>query len=715
MRVLTVVFVSECRAIYNMCTQKPPYDYSQELYDRYEAAFNQYIHSKVLPTLVEKKGEYMLKSLVTRWENHKIMVRWLSRFFNYLDRYFVQRHHIPTLKDVGVGCFRRLVYDEVKPSMRAAVLELIEKERDGEKVDRALIKNVIAIFVEMGLGTMSAYETDFEKDLLSHTAAFYGRKATQWIAEDSCPAYLIKAEECIVSELERVQTYLHQNTESKLISQVETNLLAQFETELLEKENSGCAALLIDDKTEDLSRMFRLFSSVPKGLQPIADIFKAHIQKEGMALVTSADQAAATMKEKKEEKPTSSSTSIEQSFTRSTIELYDKYNGYVKTCFGDSSQFNRALKEAFEFFLNKGVDGNSTAQLLADFSDKLLRKGGSEKLSDEKMEETLDKVVKLLGYISDKDLFGEFYRKKLSRRLLQDSSASQDYERSILSKLKTQCGTQFTSRMEGMVTDLQLARETQDAFERWVDEEPETRKTAIELNVTILTHGFWPQYKLIELALPEELIQCVEVFKEFYDKRMSQRKLSWVYSLGQVVMTVKYNSKSIEMVMQTFQCAILLLFRTETEVTVTSVCEKLKMPAEDAKRALHSLSCGKYKILIKSPEGKTIAPEDVFTFNDKFTDRSRRIKIPMPPVDEKKATVEHVETDRRHAIDAAIVRVMKTRKSLAYSQLLIEVVSQLQQKFSPEMKMIKQRIEEMINREYLERDRENQSVFKYVA
>ena len=46
---------------------------------------------------------------------------------------------------------------------------------------------------------------------------------------------------------------------------------------------------------------------------------------------------------------------------------------------------------------------------------------------------------------------------------------------------------------------------------------------------------------------------------------------------------------------------------------------------------------------------------------------------------------------------------------------MIEVVSQLQQKFSPEMKMIKQRIEEMINREYLERDKENQNVFKYVA
>lgn len=35
----------------------------------------------------------------------------------------------------------------------------------------------------------------------------------------------------------------------------------------------------------------------------------------------------------------------------------------------------------------------------------LLLQGGMEKLSDEAIEETLDKVVKLLAFISDKDLF----------------------------------------------------------------------------------------------------------------------------------------------------------------------------------------------------------------------------------------------------------------------------------------------------------------------
>ena len=74
--------------------------------------------------------------------------------------------------------------------------------------------------------------------------------------------------------------------------------------------------------------------------------------------------------------------------------------------------------------------------------------GGSEKLSDEEIEATLEKVVRLLAYISDKDLFAEFFRKKLARRLLQEKSSSDEHERSILTRLKEQCGAQFTSKVQ---------------------------------------------------------------------------------------------------------------------------------------------------------------------------------------------------------------------------------------------------------------------------
>jgi hypothetical protein len=44
------------------------------------------IHLQVLPSLRDKKDEKLLRELHRRWDNHNVMTRWLSRFFNYLDR-----------------------------------------------------------------------------------------------------------------------------------------------------------------------------------------------------------------------------------------------------------------------------------------------------------------------------------------------------------------------------------------------------------------------------------------------------------------------------------------------------------------------------------------------------------------------------------------------------------------------------------------------------
>jgi len=708
-------YINLYTTIYNMCTQKPPHDFSQQLYERYREAFNAYIISDVLPALREKQGEYMLKELVKRWDNHKIMVRWLSRFFNYLDRYYIQRHNLAQLKDVGMLCFRDLVYSELKKNVKDAVLALVDKERDGEQVDRALVKNILGIFVEMGMGGMEAYEQDFEAHLLTNTAAFYSRKASVWIDEDSCPDYLVKAEDCLKREKERVGHYLHASSESKLLKEVEKEVLAAYETQLLEKEHSGCAVLLRDDKTEDLARMFRLFKRIPAGLPPVADIFKKHVEKEGVTLVKQAEDAAGAKKDPgAKDKAAAAAQSTEQVFVRSVIQLHDKYLQYVIDCFSNDSLFHRALKEAFEVFCNKGVAGSTSAELLATFCDKLLQKGSSEKLSDEEVETTLEKVVKLLAYISDKDLFAEFYRKKLSRRLLFDRSANDDHERSILTKLKTQCGAQFTSKMEGMVTDLQIAKDNQKEFEKWLDDD-DTRRPKMEFGVTVLTTGFWPTYKFTELALPEECVRCVSTFKEFYEKKLQHRKLTWIYGLGQVSMKGNFSSKPIELNINLFQAAILLLFNEQGSLKYTEIRDRLGLPDEDMARNLHSLSCAKYKLLLKEPENKSINQEDVFTYNEKFTDRMRRIKIPLPQIDDKKKVEADVDKDRRYAIDAAIVRTMKSRKVLPHQQLVLEVVQQLTKMFKPDFKIIKKRIEDLIARDYLERDKDNPNVFKYMA
>jgi cullin 1 len=696
--------------IYNMCTQKPPQDYSQQLYDRYRESFEEYINSKVLPALREKHEEFMLKELVKRWDNHKIMVRWLSRFFNYLDRYFIARRSLPALSEVGLMCFRDLVYAEMKVNVKDAVIALIDREREGEQIDRALLKNVLGIFVEIGMGSMDAYETDFEAFMLGDTGAYYSRKASSWIQEDSCPDYMLKAEECLKREKERVGHYLHASSEQKLLEKVQQELLTQYETELLEKEHSGCHTLLRDDKVDDLSRMYRLFCRIPKGLEPVAAIFRQHVTDEGTALVKQAEDAASNRKAEKKD----TVGAQEQAFVRKVIELHDKYLQYVSECFVNHSLFHKALKEAFEVFCNKGVAGSTSAELLATFCDNLLKKGGSEKLSDEAIEDTLEKVVKLLAYISDKDLFAEFYRKKLARRLLFDKSANDDHERSILTKLKQQCGGQFTSKMEGMVTDLTLARENQSSFEEYLNENTSSNP-GIDLTVTVLTTGFWPSYKSSDLALPAEMVKCVEVFKEFYQTKTKHRKLTWIYSLGTCNISGKFDAKPIELIVTTYQAAVLLLFNAADRLSYNDIKNQLNLTDEDIVRLLHSLSCAKYKILNKDPNTKAVGQNDSFEFNTKFTDKMRRIKIPLPPMDEKKKVIEDVDKDRRYAIDASIVRIMKSRKQLPHQQLVSECVEQLQRMFKPDFKVIKKRVEDLITREYLERDKENPNVFKYVA
>ncbi|KAH9683385.1 Cullin-1 [Citrus sinensis] len=696
--------------IYNMCTQKPPHDYSQQLYDKYRESFEEYISATVLPSIREKHDEFMLRELVKRWSNHKVMVRWLSRFFHYLDRYFIARRSLPPLNEVGLTCFRDLVYTELNGKVRDAVITLIDQEREGEQIDRALLKNVLDIFVEIGMGQMDYYENDFETAMLKDTAAYYSRKASNWILEDSCPDYMLKAEECLKREKDRVSHYLHSSSEPKLLEKVQHELLSVYANQLLEKEHSGCHALLRDDKVEDLSRMFRLFSKIPRGLDPVSNIFKQHVTAEGTALVKLAEDAASNKKAEKRDVVGLQ----EQVFVRKVIELHDKYLAYVNDCFQNHTLFHKSLKEAFEVFCNKGVAGSSSAELLATFCDNILKKGGSEKLSDEAIEEMLEKVVKLLAYISDKDLFAEFYRKKLARRLLFDKSANDDHERSILTKLKQQCGGQFTSKMEGMVTDLTLARENQTSFEEYLSNNPNANP-GIDLTVTVLTTGFWPSYKSFDLNLPAEMVKCVEVFREFYQTKTKHRKLTWIYSLGTCNLLGKFESRTTELIVTTYQASALLLFNSSDRLSYSEIMTQLNLSDDDVVRLLHSLSCAKYKILNKEPNTKTISPTDHFEFNSKFTDKMRRIKIPLPPVDEKKKVIEDVDKDRRYAIDASIVRIMKSRKVLGHQQLVLECVEQLGRMFKPDFKAIKKRIEDLITRDYLERDKSNPNMFRYLA
>lgn len=67
-------------------------------------------------------------------------------------------------------------------------------------------------------------------------------------------------------------------------------------------------------------------------------------------------------------------------------------------------------------------------------------------------------------YIEDKDVFQKFYSKMLAKRLIHFSSASDDAEANMISRLKDACGYEYTSKLQRMFQDMALSKDLNDAY-----------------------------------------------------------------------------------------------------------------------------------------------------------------------------------------------------------------------------------------------------------
>jgi hypothetical protein len=69
---------------------------------------------------------------------------------------------------------------------------------------------------------------------------------------------------------------------------------------------------------------------------------------------------------------------------------------------------------------------------------------------------------------------------------------------------------------------------------------------------------------------------------------------------------------------------------------------------------------------------------DQFAYNANFKDKQKRIKINQIQLketkEETKTTHERVAADRHFETQAAIVRIMKSRKTISHSELIAEVI-----------------------------------------
>lgn len=197
-------------------------------------------------------------------------------------------------------------------------------------------------------------------------------------------------------------------------------------------------------------------------------------------------------------------------------------------------------------------------------------RSGNKEATEEELEQILDKIMVLFRFIHGKDVFEAFYKKDLAKRLLVGKSASVDAEKSMLSKLKQECGGGFTSKLEGMFKDMELSKDINLQFKTHCANS-EREYTSIDLTVNILTMGYWPSYPLMEVTMPTQLLELQSVFNKFYLQKHTGRKLQWQPTLGHCVLKATFDQGPKDLQVSLFQALVLLLFNDHDTLTFEEV------------------------------------------------------------------------------------------------------------------------------------------------
>lgn len=655
-------------------------------------------HLKEISQSIESaQGEIFLEEINRKWVDHNKALQMIRDILMYMDRTFIPSNHKTPVHELGLNLWRDVVIHSSKTQARLldTLLELVLRERNGEVINRGLMRNIIKMLMDLGL---PVYQQDFEKHFLDVSANFYCRESQKFIESCDCGDYLKKAERRLNEEMERVSHYLDPRSESKITNVVEKEMIESHMHTLVHMENSGLVSMLVDDKYEDLQRMHNLFRRVPDGLTIVKDVMTSFVRDTGKQLVMDPERLRDPV-----------------DFVQRLLDLKDKYDRVITMSFNNDKTFQNALNSSFEYFINLNARSPEFISLFVD--DKLRR--GLKGVGEEDVEILLDKVMMLFRYLQEKDVFEKYYKQHLAKRLLSGKTISDDAERSLIVKLKTECGYQFTSKLEGMFTDMKTSHDTMQGFYANLGTE---LGDGPMLSVQVLTTGSWPTQPSPPCNLPVEILGVCDKFRTYYLGTHNGRRLSWQTNMGTADLKATFGKgQKHELNVSTYQMCVLMLFNSAERLTCKEIEQATAIPMSDLRRCLQSLACVKGKnVLRKEPMSKDIAEDDAFFFNDKFTSKFFKVKIGTVVAQresepENLETRQRVEEDRKPQIEAAIVRIMKSRRTLDHNNIVAEVTKQLQSRFLPNPVVIKKRIESLIEREFLERDKVDRKLYRYLA
>ncbi|EDR22357.1 cullin-4B, putative [Entamoeba dispar SAW760] len=568
------------------------------------------------------------------------------------------------------GLFREVVLSNNTNTIIDMLIVLINTLR-GSNYDNNIVSSLVRMMFDCNL------QNQFKDKLLKSTSEFYSSAAQNKINE-TLEDYL-NAVKSMFDREEHIAQVHYPTMKIDTVAFTEKELMTETLPLILVTKLTQLKQFIAQQKTHSILLFISLGSRVKKD---------EDIQKALIGVIVTLGKEFCSEKDEK--------IKINKIFS-----LYD----YLSQLEKQAPMINTIIKISFEKFISSF--DNDVAIALVKFADRMLRKGGMNQL-------WASKILQIFKFLNGKDTFEQHYQLLLSKRLLYKGFQAED-EKIVLEQLRQECGNSYTFKLEEMVKDV----ETGKGWYQALNKEMSNNGMNGQYGMVVINGTSWPACPTIKcISLPKEIEKGEEVMRKWYIKEHPNRKVDFNPLLG-IVSVKAHCFGGIEITMNVLQFEILTNCEGKTIKELKS-----KFEGEDDILMLQIKSLmGKEKLIcVQSFDGKIKKPEeikeeDVVMLNSNYHSNKPKIKIntfqTKESKEEKEKVDEKIVKDRETRIDAVVVRVMKKEKKMTVSELLTTITPKLD--FKPDVEEIKQRIDKLIEREYLEKDEKDENVLLYLA
>ncbi|KAI7869720.1 cullin-4A [Spinellus fusiger] len=654
--------------LYQLSENLCQYELVENLYQRLRLECQTHLENEFADlSKKECEGVVFLETVNKLWTDHCDQTSQLRCLFLSMDRmYLSSMTKTASIWNMATELFRASYLGDptVREKLIRNILLQIQQERDQEAINTTLLQSVIKMLMDLSL-----YHSELEDCLLQETRLYYQTEGDRLLKTMPMSEYLEHCSKRVHQESSlRVKKYFNKSSKAALTTIVEEELLSKRVSSILDK---GFEYFMENNLEDDVSLLYRLLKKVNK-IDMCVKYFINYVKQKGTFIL-------------QHHSVTKDPISVLANFHRKIV-------GMAHHSFEKDERIMSGMKDGVEYYVN--LRQNNVIELLARHTDAVLRNNKT----DEKLLEGMPFFRALQG----KDLFEELYKRDLAKRLLLEMT-NRNAEKLMLNHLKKECGAAYTSKMEGMLRDIKCSNELMHEFKTKINE---NEVNTLEFKANILTHGFWPSYSPVNSLLPEEFVRVQELYQEFYTTKFTGRRLAWQHALGVCEVSAHYPLGNKKLVLTLLQTVVLLLFNHEaTTLSFSHILATTQLDELELLRTLKSLACGPHKVLIKMPEGEDVEPTDTFTWNASFVSEQYRVQMntnTLNEVIESNATLHQtVLISREQQVDAAIVRTMKSKRTLLHTLLMSEVMRQV--RFLVTAQEVKKRVEVLIEKEFLER------------